>query len=53
MDFDAIIEMVDYTINSKRRRHITGGILLSVSLLFGGLAFTVWSTKLYEEEKKK
>lgn len=27
--------------DGKRKRHITGGILLSASLLFGGLALTV------------
>lgn len=35
------ISMVDYILDSKRKRHITGGILLSASLLFGGLALTV------------
>ena len=35
----------DYALNTKRKRHITGGILLSISLLFGGLAFTVMTIK--------
>ena len=33
----------------KKKRHIAGGILLSVSLLFGGLAIIVLSLK--NEEK--
>ena len=33
----------------KKKRHIIGGVLLSVSLLFGGLAMTVMSIK--NEEK--
>lgn len=37
--------MLDYTLDSKRKRHIVGGILLSVSLLFGGLAFTTMTIK--------
>ena len=31
--------------SSKKRRHIVGGILLSISLLFGGLAITAITTK--------
>ncbi len=30
------ISMMDYILDTKRKRHITGGILLSASLLFGG-----------------
>lgn len=33
--------MMDFILDTKRKRHITGGILLSASLLFGGLALTV------------
>lgn len=40
--------IVDLTAN-KNKRHIIGGVLLSVSLLFGGLAMTVMSIK--NEEK--
>lgn len=39
--FGNTIQMLDYVLNSNRKRHITGGILLSISLLFGGLALTV------------
>ncbi len=38
---DNFISTMDYVLNSKRKRHIMGGILLSASLLFGGLALTV------------
>lgn len=40
-----VISILDYVLDTKRKRHITGGILLSVSMLFGGLAFTVMSIK--------
>lgn len=38
---DDILSLLDYALNTKKRRHIVGGMLLSVSMLFGGLAFTV------------
>lgn len=44
--FNAIISILDYTIDTKRKKHITGGILMSISLLFGGLAFTVMTLKM-------
>lgn len=47
-EFENLLAIVDYAMETKRRRHIVGGILMSVSLLFGGLAFTVMTTK---EEK--
>lgn len=48
--FDRVLEMIDYSLNTKRKRHLAGGILLSVSLLFGGLAITVLSLKTEEKE---
>lgn len=44
-----IIYMLDSILDTKRKRHITGGILVSISLLFGGLAFTVITIKNEEE----
>lgn len=40
---DNIIYMLDEMLDTKRKRHVTGGILLSISALFGGLAITVMS----------
>lgn len=40
-----IISMLDYVLDSPRKRHITGGILLSASMLFGSLALTVFTLK--------
>ena len=37
-------------LDSRRKRHITGGILLSAALLFGGLAITVVTIQTDEEE---
>lgn len=44
------ISVLDYIVDSKRKRHIAGGILLSVSLLFGGLALTVMTIQSDDEE---
>lgn len=44
------ISMLDYVLDTRRKRHITGGLLLSGALLFGGLAMTVMSIKDEEEE---
>jgi hypothetical protein len=43
--FELILLMLDESLDTRRKRHITGGILLSISLLFGGLAITVVSLK--------
>lgn len=40
-----MISMLDYILDTPRKRHITGGILLSVSMLFGSLALTVITMK--------
>lgn len=48
-NFEALVAMLDFTLDSRRKRHIVGGILLSVSFLFGGLALTAMTLK--EEEK--
>lgn len=47
---ERILSMLDRTLGTKKKRHIAGGILLSVSLLFGGLAFTVMTLKSEEKE---
>ena len=50
---EAILSMLDYSLDTKRKRHLAGGILLSVSLLFGGLAFTVMSLKTEEKNNER
>ncbi len=45
-----VISMLDYVLNTKRKRHITGGILLSVSMFFGGLAITVVTIRNEEND---
>ena len=46
MDFlDAFIFSLDNMLDTKRKRHIIGGILMNASALFGGLAVTVFTIK--------
>lgn len=45
---EGLIATLDYLLSTKRKRHIMGGILMSTSLLFAGLAFTVITLKQNE-----
>lgn len=47
-----ILSMLDHSLNTRKKRHITGGVLLSISLLFGGLAITIMTIRdeKYKEE---
>lgn len=47
---EGIIAAIDDILNTSRKRHIMGGMLLSVSLLFGGLALTTMTIRNEEEE---
>lgn len=40
-----IVAMLEKTLGTRNKRHIMGGALVSVSLLFGGLALTVMTLK--------
>lgn len=37
--------MLDEALNTKAKRHIAGGVLMSISLLFGGLAITIMTIR--------
>lgn len=50
---ESIIYMLDEVLDTQRKRHITGGILVSISLLFGGLALTVITISNDEKGKKE
>lgn len=47
---ERILSMLDHALNTKKKRHIAGGALMSISLLFGGLAVTVVTLKTEENE---
>jgi hypothetical protein len=48
---EEILSILDRSLNTRKKRHISGGVLLSISLLFGGLAVTIMTVKEenYEE----
>lgn len=48
---EEIVETVDNAIATKRKRHIIGGVFLSVSLLFAGLAVTAITLKQEENDE--
>lgn len=47
-----IVAMLERTLGTRSKRHIMGGALVSVSLLFGGLALTVMTLKTEIKEEK-
>lgn len=49
-NMDNLIAALDYMLNTPRKRHIVGGLLLSVSLMFGGMALTIMTISTEEEE---
>ena len=44
--------MLDYLMSTKRKRHIMGCLMMSASLLFAGLAFTVITLKPEDVEEE-
>ena len=42
---EGLVCSIDMILDTKRKRHIVGGILLSASFLFGGLAVTAMTIK--------
>lgn len=49
---ERILSMLDHAFSTKKKRHIAGGILMSVSFLFGGLAITVITLKTEENDNE-
>ena len=47
-----LISMLDHALNTKTKRHIAGGVLMSISLLFGGLAITIMTLKVEENDNE-
>ena len=45
-----LVTTLEHLLSTKEKRHIVGGILLSASVFFGGLALTVMSAKIEEKE---
>lgn len=50
---EEVVQMVEGMLNTPQKRHIVGGVLLSVSFLFGGLALTAMTTGEEEDRDEK
>lgn len=46
---EEVLRQLDTALDTRRKRHIMGGIMLSASLLFGGLAVTIMTIGEKEE----
>jgi hypothetical protein len=51
--FEYVMTMLEISLGTASKRHIMGGALISVSLLFGGLALTVMTLKTEEKEENE
>lgn len=51
-ELENIVSVLDFTLDTKRKRHIVGGILLSISMLFGGLALTAMTLKTEDDSNE-
>lgn len=47
------MSILNHMLDTKRNRHILGGALISLSLLFGGLAITVITLKTEDEDENE
>lgn len=45
--------MLEYALNTKTKKHLAGGILLSTSLFLGSLAITVLTLKMEENNDEQ
>lgn len=50
---EELILTMDQVLDTRKKRHIIGGVLMSVSLLFGGLALTIMTVKMEETEENE
>lgn len=49
---EGILYVLDEALNTRRKKHLVGGILMSVSLLFGGLALTIITLKTEDNDNE-
>lgn len=48
-----ITAMLEQILGTKAKRHIMGGALISISLMFGGLALTVMTLKVEDNDENE
>lgn len=49
---EELVSILDNALDTKTKRHITGGVLMSISFLFGGLALTIMTLKTEDNYEK-
>lgn len=47
-----LLSMLEESLNTRKKRHIAGGVLMSISLFFGGLAVTIMTLKSEENDNE-
>ena len=47
---EILFDMFDNILDTRKKRHTVGGLLMSVSLFFGGLAITVITINKEEDD---
>ena len=50
---EEIVSVIDHALDTRTKRHIAGGILMSISLFFGGLALTIMTVKSEEDNHER
>lgn len=50
---EAILSILEDSLDTKRKRHIAGGVLMSISLFFGGLATTILTIQMEVKNNEK
>ena len=48
-----LLTMIDHILDTKKKRHIAGGLLLGTSLFFGTLAVTVLTLKGEDDDEER
>ena len=48
-----ILSTLEFALDTRRKKHIVGRILMSVSLLFGGLALTVITLRMEDDDDSR
>lgn len=50
---EGLLSLLEYSLNTRKKKHIAGGVLMSISLLFGGLAVTIITLKMEDNEDEQ
>lgn len=53
VEFESLISTIDTLLDTRIGRHIIGGVLVSFSMLFGGLAITALTVRPEDKEKHR